>query len=351
MEPLRLWYRISAITETQDATKLASPVETPKRQRKTKKKPLVDITDGRNQRPAKRRKRTPPPADEDDVKLSTLLPDASKPKQADTGPVESSQAKTEDNNNKTNAIFDRSTEFSCSTPLPEAETKVKPSAWLPKAVFDLDDRDLFAKRLQKITKEESEPSGTPVEAKEDERSEETEKPAEPMSPSSPLNPLRICVTPEPSGGANEAVHDSIGALDLSGSSKSDGETSQTQQPSPGTSAVKTPHPYFMTPIFEKKKEPMPSPKLPIQKPAVKLSPLPMLSPVGSAPIMKSPLWNLINQVPMNGADKSKAQPHKTLFDFFKSNPFLFKPTTSGAQKSPKVAANSNKNTATSPKSI
>lgn len=436
MEPLRLWYRISSISApegavgasqsaqvTQRAPTPATPRKTPKKRanklKKAKCGPLVDITSKRswqsdtNQRPAKRRKRAPPadaaaaahkatPAtpDEDDVKLSSLLPDASNAPQTTVEqslPVcdpeviadQANQAEeAPDNNNKTNAIFDdaRPAEFSCSTPIPtpdQAEapgSKVKSTTWLPKAVFDLDDRDLFAKRLQKITKEEpateedtvkpelpDEPEAPEVSVNDAPRTPPMAQKDEPMelSPSSPLDPLRICVTPEPAAApaaASEAtsdqVHDSIGALDLSGSSKGSDCDAASPQPSPGTSTTSAvaksgPHPFFMTPMFQKTKT---QPKAqPMKKPAA-------LNSNGTSPRMiKSPLWNLLNHSMNHGAQfEPPPSPHKTLFDFFKSNPFLFRPAVPSpagghhqAQKSPvsKGGTSKSKNKLPSPKSI
>ena len=158
-------------------------------------------------------------------------------------------------------IFDptRPEEFSCSTPIPagilpavkptddsDPDGNNKPLDWLPKAVFDLDDRALLAKRLKNII-----PSGD-VKTEESQPVDETPK-SPTKEPESLLNPLTIC-TSTGDDPAEEAVHDSVGALDLSGSS-SRSDTDPSPSPatpsngtSPGSSSTKMgPHPFFMTP--------------------------------------------------------------------------------------------------------
>ncbi|XP_032794297.2 uncharacterized protein LOC116930951 [Daphnia magna] len=261
-EPLRLWYRISPTVAKEE-----EPIQwkTTPEEIKTKgnqRASLVDITskrswqcNGKDERLAKRRKR---PSAQKIAKIQ----------RATTESVDSlvvPPAKT---------IFDeaRTTEFSCSTPIPptgsvtsvetcEITESNKIHNWLPKAVFDLDDRALFAKRLQRITN----PSEFRPEEKEAappsiEKSDKKDPEPPVVDKDAQLIPLRICVTPEPptaSGhhGPEDEIHDSIGALDLSGSK---GDSSDASSPlsagscrsiaSPvGPSTKMGPHPYFMTP--------------------------------------------------------------------------------------------------------
>ncbi|XP_057365708.1 polycomb group protein Psc-like [Daphnia carinata] len=226
-EPLRLWYRISPslIKEEEQREEM---------KKGNQRASLVDITskrswqcNGKDERLAKRRKR----------------PSAQKKKMESVDPVKT--------------IFDeaRTTEFSCSTPIPPVETcepteSNKIQNWLPKAIFDLDDRALFAKRLQRIT--------NPSEFRPEEIAPPSKEEPPVVDKDAQLIPLRICVTPpSASGHANpeDEIHDSIGALDLSGSK---GDSSDASSPlsagscrssaSPVGSASKVgPHPYFMTP--------------------------------------------------------------------------------------------------------
>jgi len=214
-------------------------------------------------------------------------------------------------------IFDvtRPEEFSCSTPIPtpvnnpavpavelkeadnpvenlstDADGNTKPFDWLPKAVFNLDDRALLAKRLQRIIPsvpgkdnddddnttaaavesatiktEEPEADMDPIESKMEEEEEKTTTTKEPDDVSikadseTLLDPLTICTSTadEDNQTTDDVVHDSIGALDLSGSSsRSDHSADPSPSPasasgsSPGASSstVKIgPHPFFMTP--------------------------------------------------------------------------------------------------------
>ncbi|KAI9560324.1 hypothetical protein GHT06_014341 [Daphnia sinensis] len=235
-EPLRLWYRISPTVAKEE-----EPIQrkTEEIKKGNQRASLVDITskrswqcNGKDERLAKRRKRP--------QKIAKIQK------------TESVPAKT---------IFDeaRTAEFSCSTPIPPAVVEETTESnkihnWLPKAVFDLDDRALFAKRLQRITNPSNfrpEEVAPPSTEKSDPQPPVVDKDAQ-------LIPLRICVTPEPptaSGHPEDEIHDSIGALDLSGSK---GDSSDASSPlsagscrsiaSPvGSSSKMGPHPYFMTP--------------------------------------------------------------------------------------------------------
>lgn len=227
---MRLWYRISP------SKKVLAQIEEPIQRKTTDKRAsLVDITSKRSWQcgnggaersaKAKRRKRTEK--------------------------IQRPESVTDLYPNKMTTIFDESrpAEFSCSTPIPAPVTESESTTgnqkvqnWLPKAVFDLDDRALFAKRLQRIT--------NPAEQFRPESKIEQEQEEKPL-----LDPLRICVTSAETNAGNDEIHDSIGALDLSGS-KCDSSTDSTSAPlsagscrssSPVGPSKMGPHPYFMTP--------------------------------------------------------------------------------------------------------
>lgn len=236
---------------------------------------LVDITSKRSweanntaaDRPAKRRKKEKP------AKIQ---------RPAAPLPEEPAHQTAEDVKSNTATIFDddvRPSEFSCSTPIPAGNANTHSTVpeepevgstkllnWLPKAVFDLDDRALFAKRLQR---EKIITTNTPAAAEEPEAPKSSAIPpvvkSEPPEDededgNKPLDPLHICVpSDDPKDPAEEEeVHDSIGALDLSGS-KSDASSSSASPLSSGSicsprsgpaapsSSSAGPHPYFMTP--------------------------------------------------------------------------------------------------------
>ena len=145
---------------------------------------------------------------------------------------------------------------------PEEEKPVK--NWLPKAVFDLDDRDLWAKRLQRETAGIAESD----EVKENEAKEPSVAHAvkeeileQPVAVSSPLSVKVPADESDQNGMDSPDVHDSIGALDLSGRSGDSSSDSPVPEPSspvkvtsPNGIASKSPsgrnygpHPYFLTP--------------------------------------------------------------------------------------------------------
>lgn len=251
---MRLWYRISpSVAKEEEPIQRKTTLEEIK-VKGNQRASLVDITskrswqcNGKDERLAKRRKRS---SAQKMAKIQKTIPES----------VDSlvPTAKT---------IFDEThtTEFSCSTPIPSAGNVTfvetcdsgesnKIHNWLPKAVFDLDDRALFAKRLQRITN----PSGFRPEEKEPSIEKSTQKNSETpvVDKGSQLIPLRICVTPElptASGHPEDEVHDSIGALDLSGSK---GDSNDAASPLSAGScrssaspigSSRGPHPYFMTP--------------------------------------------------------------------------------------------------------
>lgn len=177
----------------------------------------------------------------------------------------------------TTTIFDptRPEEFSCSTPIPagivqavkgtedaDSDANNKPLDWLPKAVFDLDDRALLAKRLQNIipsddvvTIKTEEPEAVDEKATTESPVVVVQTPPTKEQPETLLDPLTI-VTSTTDDPAEEAVHDSVGALDLSGSSsRSDADPSPSpaaaasgSSPVGSSSTTKIgPHPFFMTP--------------------------------------------------------------------------------------------------------
>ena len=297
-EPLRLWYRIGRpLDEVKVEGVKVNAVESPCAQVKDVKEvkvtrdTLVDITDRYGKRggwssnqkasktktPTKRRKRMnvkPEPVDVavEKVKEVKEVKEIKEIKEIEEKVLEPLTEET---------VFDshNPAEFCCSTPIPahpvsgvesgdEVERSIK--NWLPKAVFDLDDKALFAKRLLRETVIPSgrKPSDETPSADQDPKKVEpklelndqndTPKRNEDVpasgrkSAGSPedalMNPLRICVSPD------EEVHDSIGALDLSGRSDST-DTSPRSGSLPAAGPVSAspgrncsgPHPYFMTP--------------------------------------------------------------------------------------------------------
>ena len=331
-EPLRLWYRI--VPSVKEERKASEEVKTNQRAS------LVDITskrswqlNGKEERKCKRRKRSQ--SEKQSEKIIQRQP-----------PVDSlalvPSAKT---------IFDdtRTAEFSCSTPIPSAGSvdnadseSNKIQNWLPKAVFDLDDRALFAKRLQRITefqpeaKEDSAPTQSAEEPVKTEKLPETPTKvvASPKELAGPLNPLRICVTPPTAGGPEDCeIHDSIGALDLSGS-KGDSSTDVSSPVSAGscrssaspvgssTSKV-GPHPYFMTPsaVYHHVQQ---------QDPAQSMAALAAAAArprrsEGDEPKSQQPIWDLFQHIHRPPASAQPAS--QSLLSLLKSNPLLFRTTT------------------------
>ena len=323
-EPLRLWYRIGcALDEVKvEPVKVAESarakvkedkhMEELKESKKSKelkelkelkevkevkvtRDTLVDITDrygkrggwSTNQKASPKMKTTPKRRKRMSVKPEPVDVSPEKVKMKDQVPEPVAPEPLAEE-----VMFDSShpAEFCCSTPIPalaqhnatESGDEVEPSVknWLPKAVFDLDDKALFAKRLLRETAEPSgrklsqethwvdqdDPKATPPtpqkhESNPQEKDEndalmkpdrDVSEPSERLPAGSPedslMNPLRICVSPD------GEVHDSIGALDLSGRSDST-DTSPRSGSLPAAAPVSAspgrncsgPHPYFMTP--------------------------------------------------------------------------------------------------------
>jgi len=362
---LRLWYRISpTIKEEERIQRKITPPSEEVRTKGNQRASLVDITskrswqcNGKDERRTKRRKRSSAEKATEKIQRTTPLPEASSVDSL-VVPV----AKT---------IFDeaRTAEFSCSTPIPSAGSVTtapplettesgesnKIHNWLPKAVFDLDDRALFAKRLQRITN----PSEfRPEEVKEEESSptvEKTDKESEAAVPTKeesiespdPLAPLRICVTPEPTGaasgdgGPDDEIHDSIGALDLSGS-KGDSSTSDVSSPlsagscrssaSPvGSASTKMgPHPYFMTPsaVYHHVQQQDPAQSMAVLEAAAQSTASSAnnnkLSGIGEGDdVKKPPIWDLFHQH-IRPSTAHSSQQAQSLLDLLKSNPLLFR---------------------------
>jgi len=290
-EPLRLWYRIGTAAD-EVKVEAVKVVESPRvkvkevKEVKVTRDSLVDITDRwssnqkelRSKTTPKRRKRMNVKPEPLDVVLVDKVKEVKEVKEVEDKML--LQVLSEE------AMFDSShpAEFCCSTPIPalpagsgvesgdEVERSIK--NWLPKAVFDLDDKALFAKRLLRET---IIPSGrklpdqlaaddddnkvaavkrklvhevVDVSKAEDEEGEASGRNCAASPDDNLMNPLRICV----SADEEEEVHDSIGALDLSGRSDSDSSPRSGSLPaapvavsaSPGRNCA-GPHPYFMTP--------------------------------------------------------------------------------------------------------
>lgn len=372
-EPLRLWYRIvpsvAAVKEEEEIIqrKVTPPTEevvkTKGQGGNQQRASLVDITskrswqvNGKDERKCKRRKRSSASEKQGEKMIQKECP------AVDSLVVPS--AKT---------IFDetRTAEFSCSTPIPSAGSvpventdaeSNKIQNWLPKAIFDLDDRALFAKRLQRIT--EFQP-----EAKEDSAVEtpmeepiktEIPEPTKKIDVSSPPKelavPLRICVTPTTEAAEPEdEVHDSIGALDLSGS-KGDSSTDVSSPLSAGScrssaspvgSASKVgPHPYFMTPsaVYHHVQQQDPAQSMAAlatmaAQQSTKPSPLSSRRSEGDQPKSQpnKPIWDLFQQHirPSSAHSTNTSQPaSQSLLSLLKSNPLLFRtsPTNNNNKK-------------------
>lgn len=350
-EPLRLWYRISpTIKEEEPIQRKATPPAEEVKVKGNQRASLVDITskrswqcNGKDERRTKRRKRSS--AEKVTEKIQRTTPEASSVDSL-VVPV----AKT---------IFDeaRTAEFSCSTPIPSVGSTAPPLEndsgesnkihnWLPKAVFDLDDRALFAKRLQRITN----PSEfRPEQVKEEEpQVDKTDKESPAVDPTTkeesiespdPLAPLRICVTPDPtgatSGGPDDEIHDSIGALDLSGSK---GDSSDVSSPlsagscrssaSPvGSTSKMGPHPYFMTPsaVYHHVQQQDPAQSMAVLEAAAQSSSAnntKNLSRSGDD-VKKPPIWDLFHQH-IRPSTAHSSQQAQSLLDLLKSNPLIFR---------------------------
>ncbi len=353
-----MWYRISpTIKEEEPIQRKITPPAEEVKVKGNQRASLVDITskrswqcNGKDERRTKRRKRSSAEKVTEKIQRTTPLPEASSVDSL-VVPV----AKT---------IFDeaRTAEFSCSTPIPSAGSTAPPLEtttesgesnkihnWLPKAVFDLDDRALFAKRLQRITN----PSEfRPEEVKEEEPSstvDKTDKEAvvptkeESIESPDPLAPLRICVTPDPtgatSGGPDDEIHDSIGALDLSGS-KGDSSTSDVSSPlsagscrssaSPvgSTSTKMGPHPYFMTPsaVYHHVQQQDPAQSMAVLEAAAQST----TSSANNKKLSRSgddiknpPIWDLFHQH-IRPSTAHSSQQAQSLLDLLKSNPLIFR---------------------------
>lgn len=318
-EPLRLWYRIHPSIIKEEEIKITTADQT--RRKTNPRATLVDITtkrqwNGKKEERCKRRKRSSAKIQRDpspDRPVKTIFDDES-----------------------------HAAEFSCSTPIPSAvstqdgEPSNKKQNWLPKAVFDLDDRALFAQRLQRITNAPDVPESVvkeehlecdPVEQKAD----------------NPLTPLRICVSPEPTGAdqPDDPVHDSIGALDLSGTShKGDSSTDVSSPLSSGScrsngaspvsggpvSASKVgPHPYFMTPsaVYHHVQQQDPAQSMAaLTAVAAAAQSAPPESKATTTP-SKVPIWDILRHIrPVEGKSIKKSN---SLLSLLKSNPILFRP--------------------------
>lgn len=439
---MRLWYRISpSIVAVKEEEPIQRKVTTavdevkPKGQSNHQRASLVDITskrswqcNGKEERKCKRRKRS----DKQNEKIQRNNPDTP----TTINPIVPSIPAVP------KTIFDetRPAEFSCSTPIPSAAgIVVNPSVesastdsesnkvqnWLPKAVFDLDDRALFAKRLQRITNpsemilpESKEDPTTPIPTSTIDESIKTEKrqddieemivipnvtsPAkettldDPESPIGPLNPLRICVTPEPPSKAvgdepEDEIHDSIGALDLSGSkgdsstdvssplsagssrssaspvgaSAANATTSTTTTTTSTTPASKVgPHPYFMTPsaVYHHVQQHDPAQSMAALAAAAQQSTPPSNSTKESSPLQieggaggdvgvhtnKSPIWDLFQHIRPSAAHSSQPDHHQSLISLLKSsNPLIFR---GGHCKKKKSASRRGNVPSSSPKS-
>ena len=316
-EPLRLWYRITPSVPSPSSSapavikKEVEPEQPePIQQQQQPRASLVDITSKRTSwelnssadRPAKRRKRDKP--------AKIQRPASSVPAAEETLPD------TTATDEKGSTIFDdvRSAEFSCSTPIPAGSANApalhpeeseigstKLLNWLPKAVFDLDDRALFAKRLEREKVIATDSATTPGAAEEPEapnpcvavKSEPPHPENDEDDGNKPLDPLHICVPsddqhPQDEKDPAEEVHDSNGALDLSGS-KSDVSSSSASPHSsgsicsprtsgPAASGSSTgPHPFFMTPsaVYQNHQPPSSS---------------------SASPSAATPLWDLMQHV-------------------------------------------------------
>ena len=396
-EPLRLWYRISpSMTAIKEEEPIQRKTTTPpteevktKGQGNNQRASLVDITskrswqcNGKDERKTKHRKRSSAEKTNEKIQRTTPpLPETSSVDSLLVVPV----AKT---------IFDeaRTPEFSCSTPIPSTGSVAPPSEttesgesnkihnWLPKAVFDLDDRALFAKRLQRITNpsefrpeevtKEDESSSTVVKTDKEPESVDPGTKEESVNSPDPLAPLRICVTPEPFGGAasgdgGDEIHDSIGALDLSGS-KGDSSTSDVSSPlsagscrssaSPvgSTSNKMGPHPYFMTPsaVYHHVQQQDPAQSMAVLEAAASATSINTINnkqcslSKSAEDVKKPPMWDLFHQH-IRPSTAHSSQQAQSLLDLL--NPLLFrgnnnkkskKTSSPGKQKFPPSSPNS-----------